>query len=111
MQELFMVSEKPAEELYDIVTDPHEINNLASSPGHATVKQTLSDELGNWMTTVGDMGATDEPVARADQWHDKILRPRYVKQAGSRPGINVDSSAADYVAYWRSLPRYSRSAP
>ncbi len=109
-QELFMASEKPPEELYDIEADPHEVNNLASSPGHVAIKQTLSDELDKWMTAVGDMGATAEPVANSDQWYDKILRPRYIKNTGSRPGINVDSSAEDYVAYWRSLARYSRPA-
>lgn len=107
-QELFMVSEKPAEELYNILTDPHEVNNLASSPSHVAIKQTLSAELDNWMKAVGDMGATDEPVTIADQWYDNTLRPRYINQTSSRPGINVDSSAEDYVAYWRRLLRSSR---
>jgi len=110
-QELFMVREKPAEELYDMANDPHEINNLAYSPSHATIKRTLSDELDKWMRTVGDMGAKNEPLAVADQRYETTLRPRYIRVTDSRPGINVDSSAEDYLAYWRSLPRYSRSIP
>jgi uncharacterized sulfatase len=107
-QELFMAAEKPAEELYDIQADPHEVNNLALSPRHVVIKKTLSNELDKWMTAVGDMGIRDEPIPLADQWYGNILRPRYIKVASRRPGINVDSSAGDYVAYWRSLHRISQ---
>ena len=37
IQLLFMAPEKPAEELYDVVDDPHEVRNLAGSPAHQAV--------------------------------------------------------------------------
>jgi len=102
-QAFFMASEKPAEELYDMVADPHEVNNLASSSSHAAIKRTLSKALDKWTSAVGDTAASDEPVAFADEWYDKVLRPHYIKYTATRPGINVDSTAEDYVAYWRGL--------
>ncbi len=48
---------RPAEELYDSLTDPYEMNNLAADPKHAAIKSRLSAELERWMTAQGDPGA------------------------------------------------------
>jgi len=36
---------RPAEELYDVKTDPHQMTNLADDPAHAEAKQELSERL------------------------------------------------------------------
>jgi len=45
---------RPAEELYDLASDPHEQRNLAADPRHAEKLNTLRTELDAWMTAQGD---------------------------------------------------------
>jgi arylsulfatase A-like enzyme len=59
--------ERPAEELYDLSADPHELKNLASDPGHASRLGTLRAELEAWMTEQGDARRTfGEPRLLSD---------------------------------------------
>ena len=46
----------PEEELYDLQRDPHEMNNLADSPDHATLKEDLHTKLDEWIEESGDLG-------------------------------------------------------
>ena len=48
---------RPAEELYDLKQDPHELNNLADDPEFASIKARLSAEVDRWMQSQGDPGA------------------------------------------------------
>jgi arylsulfatase A-like enzyme len=45
---------RPAEELYDLDSDPHEQHNLAADPRHAERLRTLRDELEAWLREQGD---------------------------------------------------------
>ena len=47
---------RPAEELYNSVTDPYELNNLAKKSQHKARLQALSGELDHWMKKQGDPG-------------------------------------------------------
>ena len=51
----------PAEELYDLTADPHEIKNLASSPEHAAVRKRLAGVLEKWIEDSNDQGRVPEP--------------------------------------------------
>lgn len=51
----------PEEELYDLTTDPHEINNLARSPQHADVLKRLRSVLEQWISDTNDKGRVLEP--------------------------------------------------
>jgi len=104
VQELFMADEKPPEEFYDVTADPHEINNLSSSPEHDSVKQAMSKALDDWMETTGESGQTTEDRTIADQWYKNKLRPYYIKVTKKRRGMNVDSTAEEYLDYWRCHP-------
>ncbi|WP_319503398.1 sulfatase [uncultured Draconibacterium sp.] len=48
---------RPAEELYDLATDPNEMNNLIEREDLEGVKQKLSQKLDEWMDVQGDPGA------------------------------------------------------
>lgn len=48
-------AKRPAEELYDIKTDPYQIQNLADSPAYASIKKDLSNKLN------GRLRATNDP--------------------------------------------------
>jgi arylsulfatase A-like enzyme len=46
--------QRPAEELYDLRSDPHEEHNLAADPAHAERLKAMRDRLEQWMTRQGD---------------------------------------------------------
>ena len=52
----------PAEELYDLDNDPHEINNLADSPAHSRTLRRMRGALDEWMIQTRDKGAALEPA-------------------------------------------------
>ncbi|MEQ9408516.1 MAG: sulfatase [Fuerstiella sp.] len=54
---------RPDEELYDVVNDPHCLQNLADDPKLAPVMAELSAELDAWMTSQGDHGRETEAIA------------------------------------------------
>lgn len=56
IQKLFLAKTKPVEELYDTQSDPYEVNNLADSPEHASLKAKLSAQLDAWIAETGDKG-------------------------------------------------------
>ena len=56
-------AKRPAEELYDLSKDPHQVNNVAGKPECAATKQKLRSELDRWMKETNDPragGAGDE---------------------------------------------------
>lgn len=54
---------RPAEEFYDVVNDPHCLNNLIDAPEHQALIKELSMQLDQWMESQGDMGAETEAIA------------------------------------------------
>lgn len=73
----------PPEELYDLETDPHEINNLADSsdPEHRAVLNRLRGELTRWIDESNDQGRTPEPAAVA------------AAKGATRPGSDPNAGA------------------
>jgi arylsulfatase A-like enzyme len=59
-QKNFFAPTKPAEELYDLDADPHEINNLADSPDHVEKLIELRAALDHWMEETRDLGGVPE---------------------------------------------------
>jgi N-sulfoglucosamine sulfohydrolase len=51
---------KPVEELYDILSDPHETQNLADDPDFAEDLARLRNALEDWQSEYGDLGMTPE---------------------------------------------------
>ncbi len=67
-----------AEELYDVVKDPHELHNLAEDSAYVTVKKKLRAELEQWMRETADPRATSDD----DPWD------RYPYFRTARPGAD-----------------------
>lgn len=59
-QKLFMAPQKPREELYDCVADPHEVNNLADDPKYADQLRRLRTAHQEWVAEVRDVGFLPE---------------------------------------------------
>jgi arylsulfatase A-like enzyme len=49
-------TEKVREEMYDVETDPYELNNLAGDPDYEAQRQKLSDALDHWIEEIDDKG-------------------------------------------------------
>ena len=58
---------RPAEELYDLQSDPYETKNLAADPALAPVKAALQQQLDAWMTQQKDQGLETEKLAPSRQ--------------------------------------------
>lgn len=80
-----MAQSRPSEELYDIIADPHEINNLADSdkPEHRQALLELRAALATWMVETGDRGHIPEPpevvAPFTKEMHDWFGTPSWVQ--------------------------------
>lgn len=61
-------SSKPAVELFDTATDPHEIINLAEDPAYRAKRDELYAEYVRWQGEIDDTGLRDERALFADIW-------------------------------------------
>ncbi len=73
---------RPAEEFYDLQTDPWELKNLADDPAEAERKASLRKELDAWMAQQGDKGNETEMKARERQ--GRAERQPRKKKTGAR---------------------------
>ncbi len=65
---------RPVEELYDVVKDPYNINNLANDPEYAQTKESLKRKLHTWMNATGDLRAKDP---KTTYWDEVLYTPDY----------------------------------
>jgi arylsulfatase A-like enzyme len=71
---VLMADSRPAEELYDIESDPYEINNLAADPKYAETKKRLSTALAQWQDEINDKGRIAEDPKIAAKWAAEMKR-------------------------------------
>ncbi len=97
-QALFMAARKPAEELYDHLNDPHEINNLAGKPEFADQLEAHRKLLANWIAETGDKGQAPESEAGLAQvyfrWHKVCANPEYEPVRKKYSGALAEIAAA-----------------
>jgi len=61
-------AKRPAEELFEVTTDPHSLKNLADDPKLAETKKELAAKLQTWMTDTKDLRATDPQTTAWDTY-------------------------------------------
>jgi uncharacterized sulfatase len=66
---------RPGEELYDVIADPWNTNNLANAPALAAAKAVLRAKLDAWMQSQGDQGQKTELAAFGRQWRNRKQQP------------------------------------
>lgn len=80
---------RPAEELYDVRRDPHQVNNLAGDPGYAKVQEQLWARLRRYLDET-----RDPRLAGADPWQAYAYR----QTVGFGATFNRTLSAAEREA-------------
>lgn len=79
----FLRPSRPAEELYDVTLDRHEVNNLAASPEHQEVLREMRGALDQWQKETKDLGSVPEQELR------ERMRPGGVWQQAAVPAISI----------------------
>lgn len=67
-QGFYFAAPRPLEELYDTVSDPQELVNLAGEPEYAQTLQRLREAMAAWTARVGDKSAIDESQMIEAMW-------------------------------------------
>ena len=83
---------KPAEELYDLQSDPDEVNNLAKSKEHSAVIKRLRKAHHNWARDVRDIGFLPEAEIHSRAGNDS---PYEMGHDDSRYDFDAISHAAN----------------
>lgn len=80
-QARFFLDERPAEELYDLVNDPYELNNLAGTDGNERLLQEYAGVLDQWVLETDDKGQYPENKEGLKLmlgiWGDHAINPEY----------------------------------
>ena len=97
-QQHFLQETRPAEELYDLQADPHEINNLADNKSYDAVRKDMSTKLDAWIEATGDMGEVPESDEVTTYWDGNMAES--FKESMEGRGLSPDINDADYVAWW-----------
>ncbi|MGK2860367.1 MAG: sulfatase family protein [Chitinophagaceae bacterium] len=74
-QMLWFRKTKPAEELYDTKTDPHQFNNLANNPAYRNKLQSLKAAYNKWYHATGDKHALEEKAMLRQMRNGKPEEP------------------------------------
>jgi uncharacterized sulfatase len=83
-QAKLMASSKPETELYDLVNDPYELNNLAGNPEYSETKDEMHSKLAEWRAAVNDPGVSEEyrkggwpstyPTRSLEEWTELLTQ-------------------------------------
>ncbi|NQU51278.1 MAG: sulfatase [Bacteroidetes bacterium] len=112
-QAAFMAATKPEFELYDMINDPYELNNLADNSDYKKLKEELLKELNNWRENViKDKGVTSEfktsgwqadyPTRTLEEWEHvlELWQPWVYREPGKKvehPGKEIAKTNLEVV--------------
>ena len=96
-QRQFMADKRPAEELYDVIADPHELRNLALQPGYADTLAHYREVLDGWLAEA-DHGVYPEPASEIAQ-AEKLMQEIFAREMAEK-GLSANVSDRDFLSYW-----------
>ncbi len=97
-QEKFMAKRRPKEELYDMIEDPHETENLADDPRHRMELIELRSILDKWSAETHDKGQIPEERASIRRWEQEA-KARY-KRDMKQKGLGEDCTPEEHLKWW-----------
>lgn len=89
-EKLLFAEKRPPEELYDLIGDPHELNNLAADPKHKVTLNELRKRLADWEMKTNDQGRKPEPMAMYDSEMTEYLKGGLPKDKQIELQRNID---------------------
>jgi N-sulfoglucosamine sulfohydrolase len=104
---LWMRRSRPPEELYDTLTDPHQIKNLAGDAAHRPTLARMRNAVNDWMARIGDQGLVNEPEMIQRMWPGGvqpetaapyIVPRRTTESPARRESIRIDGPT-EFVVY------------
>jgi len=104
-QTQFFRPAKSIEELYDTLTDPHEINNIADDPRYTGVLERMRGVLIEWMSRTQDVGLIPEPEFEEmkrplDKW-EKTAEPVFAQTPDKKDLVTITSPTAGASLVYR----------
>ncbi|TLX71635.1 sulfatase [Labilibacter sediminis] len=98
VQESFMQASRPKEELYNVVEDPYEMNNLASHPEYNDVLEKHRMLLESHVAAY-DKGVYPEDEKEIAYW-SRFMHKMYIKRM-NKYGLDEDCSDEELLDYWQ----------
>ncbi|MHC4796815.1 MAG: sulfatase family protein [Planctomycetota bacterium] len=99
-QALFMAPKRPAEELYDLSADFHEINNLAFDPAHQKTLADLRRRLNTWIKQIQDQGEIPEDKKRVRGANNEMRL--WFKQRMELRQLDPTIPPAAHLQWWKN---------
>jgi len=99
-QELLFRDVRPAEELYDLQHDPHEIHNLTDDPKFAEKLAELRGRLDHWMQETNDHGLTPESKEMYDS--DMAIYVNTLKRRSTPAHLKVVQDNIALMRKWNA---------
>lgn len=94
------VAPRPAEELYDVKKDPHQINNLASNPKYKKILDQMRTEQTKWSQSTYDLGFMNENEMINRMWPDGVQpltgSPSLYINAQDNPPLALQQTGGTY---------------
>lgn len=98
-QLLHLREEKPAEELYDLESDPYEVHNVALDPQYSKIKETLSDALDEWLIQY-DIAVYPENPEEVGFWKKQMAEKDSTWKAWK--GLPKDVTDQALLDWWKN---------
>tara|TARA_R110002033_G_C3897451_1_gene240027 strand:+ start:5832 stop:7550 length:1719 start_codon:yes stop_codon:yes gene_type:complete len=115
IQKQWFRENKPKEELFDCIADPHELNNLVHLPEHKAKLEELRTEMDNWLSNIGDQPKLPESELIKTLWNGADQKPvtsdpiisfldnkifLESKTKGASIGYKIKNDAGNYPDNW-----------
>jgi hypothetical protein len=102
-----MRNNRPAEELYDTVADPHQVRNLSADQAHRQTLERMRKAVTDWMARIGDQGLINEAEMIQRMWPggtqpetaQPYIVPRRTTETPGRPASMTIDSPMEVVIY------------
>jgi N-sulfoglucosamine sulfohydrolase len=104
---LWMRTSRPAEELYDVRADPHQIHNIADDQSHRATLESMRQAVVDWMARIDDQGLVNEPEMIDRMWPGGVqpvtaqpyIVPRRSTETPARPERLTIHAPTEVVVY------------